>query len=389
MADPASTSPSGASTPNPRFTAQAHTAEDLLKEQTYGLVHLSDFRKRRAEAQELSERPGDGNPIASGAATPDGREPTAKPALKKRKKMVKKGGLSFGGDDDEDQDGSNAITTPAVASRSETPAQDDLEEATTTNLKKRLKPNTSLQHQPKAMTKSAILRETQLKDQLRKEYTQRQEAVKQTEFLLPFNFFDGKSSTGGMCRMKKGDPIWLFLERARKVGADMAGRGDRSKKDWARIGVDDLMMVRGELIVPHHYDFRYFLINSTVGYNQKRIFSYSADPTPATPTHLLPSPLETTSTPSTPQPDAEPTAILLSTAATRKQAATTNIVIPDTELEGYSDDPASTKVVDRRWYERNKHIYPASLWDDFDPSRDYSKGERRDGEGNALFYSRR
>lgn len=62
--------------------------------------------------------------------------------------------------------------------------------------------------------------------------------------------------------------------------------------------------------------------------------------------------------------------------------------MPDTELEGYNDDPSLTKVVDRRWYERNKHIYPASLWEDFDPARDYSQGPRKDGMGNAMFFSR-
>ena len=41
---------------NARFTSQASTAEDLLKSQTVGLVHLSDFRKRRAEALEQKER---------------------------------------------------------------------------------------------------------------------------------------------------------------------------------------------------------------------------------------------------------------------------------------------------------------------------------------------
>lgn len=72
MADtPDSNSPSRTSTPNPRFTSQAPTAEDLLKEQTVGLVHLSDFRKRRAEALDLVSR--DVTPAASGATTPDGR----------------------------------------------------------------------------------------------------------------------------------------------------------------------------------------------------------------------------------------------------------------------------------------------------------------------------
>ncbi|KAK0259773.1 hypothetical protein LTR91_023417 [Friedmanniomyces endolithicus] len=401
MADPASGSPSGSSTPNARFASQAHTAEDLLKEQTYGLVHLSDFRKRRAEARELSERSGqDGTPIHSGTATPDGREPATKPALKKRKKLVKTGGLSFGGDEHEEQNDTGAIATRSAAPRSQTPAQDlsgpppDSKAVAngTTVVKTRLRPNTSLAFQPKAQTKAALLRDNELKDQLRKQYTHLQEAVKQTDFMLPFTFFDGKGSPGGSCRMKKGDPIWMFLERARKVGADMAGRGDRSKKDWARIGVDDLMLVRGDLIVPHHYDFHYFLVNRAGGYNQKPIFAYSAEPTAATPPHLLLPYSQDSSKAKTPQPETStgPASTHLSTASTRQQvAAALPAAIPDSNLEGHLDDPSLTKVVDRRWYERNKHIYPASLWEDFDPARDYSKGVRKDGEGNALFYSRR
>lgn len=69
---------SGASTPNPRFTPQAKTAEDLLSTQTVGLVALSDFRKRRAEALEQKER--DAQELLSGGSgrgtpgtvTPDG-----------------------------------------------------------------------------------------------------------------------------------------------------------------------------------------------------------------------------------------------------------------------------------------------------------------------------
>jgi len=50
-----------------RFASSTHTAEDLLKEQTVGLVHYSDFRKRRAEA--LEQQSG-----GSGASTPTGNE---------------------------------------------------------------------------------------------------------------------------------------------------------------------------------------------------------------------------------------------------------------------------------------------------------------------------
>lgn len=59
----------------------------------------------------------------------------------------------------------------------------------------------------------------------------------------------------------------------------------------------------------------------------------------------------------------------------------------DSNLEGYTEDPNLTKVVDRRWYEKNKHIFPASVWEQYDPERDYSKGGRRDAQGNAFFFS--
>lgn len=73
-----------------------------------------------------------------------------------------------------------------------------------------------------------------------------------------------------------------------------------------------------------------------------------------------------------------PTATALSSAITQT---------PIDSLEGASDDPTWTRVVDRRWYERNKHIYPASMWQDFDPEKDYQNEVRRDPGGNTFFYS--
>lgn len=61
--------------------------------------------------------------------------------------------------------------------------------------------------------------------------------------------------------------------------------------------------------------------------------------------------------------------------------------IPDEELEGYGDDATITKVVDRRWYERNKHIFPASVWEEYHPEKNFSKEQRKDTEGNAFFFS--
>lgn len=71
----------------------------------------------------------------------------------------------------------------------------------------------------------------------------------------------------------------------------------------------------------------------------------------------------------------------------RPKKASNVVTSLDADLEGVNEDPNITKVVDRRWYERNKHIYPASVWEEFDPTKDYSKGMKRDAEGNAFFFS--
>ena len=81
-----------------------------------------------------------------------------------------------------------------------------------------------------------------------------QEAVKNTEFIIPFVFYDGTNIPGGSCKVKKGDHTWVFLDRSRKAGADLGVGGSEranSRREWARVGVDDLMLVRGEVIIPH------------------------------------------------------------------------------------------------------------------------------------------
>ena len=118
---------------------------------------------------------------------------------------------------------------------------------------------------------------------------------------------------------------------------------------------------------PKHYDFYFFSLNKSLGPGGQRIFDYSNERPPA-------------KTP--PTEDSDP----LRTAAARAEASR---AIPETNtLEGANDDPNLTMVVDRRWYERNKHIYPASTWQDFDPEKDYATEVRRDAGGNAYFFSR-
>ncbi|KAM3541301.1 hypothetical protein ARSEF1564_005800 [Beauveria bassiana] len=373
-----------------RFTPQNKTTQERLSTHTVGLVALSDFRKRRAEVLEAQEREArDATATATGPSTPVDRSQTGTPdnnnntpgsgaasdsgsaaaasagalrPLKKAKKKQKPGKklLSFGDDDDE------ATTTTDGSERS-----DGLNAGKNGNgevKSSKFKANASVGLVPKSVTKSALRKEAAEREALRREFLAMQEAVKATEIAIPFVFYDGTNTPGGIVRMKKGDFIWVFLDKSRKVGAERGvGEQVNATRAWARVGVDDLMIVRGTVIIPHHYDFYYFVMNKTIGPGGKRLFDYSieAPEKPAAASGLL--------------------AGGLSTAADVKAAKS----LPDiSSLEGADEDPLETKVVDRRWYERNKHIFPASTWQEFDPEMDYASQIRKDGGGNTFFYSK-
>jgi protein FAM50 len=195
--------------------------------------------------------------------------------FKKRKKGVKKIGLSFGDEEDEDEGG----MVEKAKTRPSTHNDDDDNEEATTIVKKRLKPSSSVAVQAKAQTKSALAKEALLKETLRKQYMATNEAVRSTEFVLPFVFFEAKDMAGAKVRLKKGDFVWLFLERARKVGIELGERGEGPmglggrRREWARIGVDDLMVVVGEMMLPHVSSEREIVVDNRISCNELTILS--------------------------------------------------------------------------------------------------------------------
>ncbi|KAF4125491.1 protein FAM50 [Geosmithia morbida] len=357
-----------------RFTPQNKSTHERLTTNTVGLVAFSDFRKRRAQVIEEQERESRGAASATAtttasAATSDteAKESSANPPNKKAKtaanskknvenrteKKKKKNLLSF--DDEDDND--DAKPTPNDDNDGDKSQKIDEKKEASAGTSK-FKPNASVDLVPKPMTKAALRREAAEREALRKEFLALKEAVKATEIAIPFVFYDGTNIPGGIVRLKKGDFSWLFLDKSRKVGAQL-GVGEKrianARKNWARVGVDDLMLVRGTIIIPHHYDFYYFIVNKSLGPDGHRIFGYS-NQAPEKPTPL--------------------------------GGALAPNDLPDiTTLEGADDDPTLTKVVDRRWYQRNKHIYPASTWQEFEAEKDYMSEVRRDTGGNTFFFS--
>ena len=297
---------------------------------------------------------------------------------KKRKKAIAKGKLSFGAEDDELADENTAEAgSLGVQAHSDAPSRlqkaqyDDSDSAE----RRRYGPNAKLGVAPKALTKSALLRESETKEKLRKEFLVIQEAVKATEIVIPFVFFDGTNVPGGACKVKKGEHVWLFLDKSRKVGAELgisSSEKGSSRREWARVGVDDLMLVREEIIIPHHYDFYYFIANKTHGPKGRPLFDYQS----SMELSKAASALE--------EREAEHNPLSIPAKSAYKDNS--QLTPTDDLLEGAKDDPTFTKVVDRRWYERNKHIFPASTWEEFEPSKNYSNAIRKDAQGNSFFF---
>jgi protein FAM50 len=293
---------------------------------------------------------------------------------KAKKRAAGKGLLSFGGDDDESEEGGSKNSTP-VARSLRTSAEPSPEPTAETRRKLTPNPNSNLPV-PRALTKAALAAEATERERLRKEFLEIQERVKDTEIEIPFVFYDaGANVPGGSVKIKKGDHVWLFLDRCRKVGAELGVSGsdssaqkksrEDSRKQWARVGVDDLMLVKGEVIVPHHYEFYYFIANKVPDPSRdgKLLFDYSG------------------------------TADIKNDSCGDGTPATTLLRVPGQDvkqLEGHNDDPVLTKVVDRRWYEKNKHIYPASVWREFKVGKEFEeivKSGRKDAQGNSFFFS--
>lgn len=254
-----------------RFKAPSNlTTSERLSTNTVGLVALSDFRKRRAEVLEQQEREarealrsGTNTPklldSRSRSATPNnasdgtGTDPEARRAAKKLKK--KKALVSFGDDDEEDTDGPVVVVKKKKTTTWEGKDEYAKEEQDSDERKMtKITANAAIGVVPRALTKAALRREAAERDALRKEFLILQETVKNTEVAIPFVFYDGTNTPGGTVRVRKGEFVWVFLDKGRKVGAELAVGGDKNahaRRDWARVGVDDLLLVRGTMIIPH------------------------------------------------------------------------------------------------------------------------------------------
>uniref|UniRef100_A0A0R3RFH1 Protein FAM50 homolog n=1 Tax=Elaeophora elaphi TaxID=1147741 RepID=A0A0R3RFH1_9BILA len=157
-----------------------------------------------------------------------------------------------------------------------------------------------------------------LKEDLAKEWQALQEKEKNEEINIAFVYWDGSSHRKDL-KMKKGNTISQFLVRALEL----------LKREFSetRAAVpESLMFVKEDLIIPHFYTFQDFIVTKAMG---KTGPLYEFD------------------------------------------AAGEIRLRQDAAVDCGESHPA--KVVLRSWYEKNKHIYPASRWEAFVPNKEYRR----------------
>ncbi|KAN0076930.1 XAP5, circadian clock regulator domain containing protein [Tylopilus felleus] len=152
------------------------------------------------------------------------------------------------------------------------------------------------------------------RERLRQEWLRKQEELKAEEIEVTYSYWDGSGHRKSVI-CKKGDTISFFLEKCRQQIPELRG-----------VNVDNLMYVKEDLIIPGHHTFYDFIVNKARG-KSGPLFNF----------------------------DVHDDVRLLADATKEK------------------DESHAGKVVERSWHQRNKHIFPASRWEVYDPEKDYGK----------------
>ncbi|OBZ89517.1 Protein FAM50 [Choanephora cucurbitarum] len=266
-----------------KFVKTKTDIETQLKTSTIGLTELKDYRKIRENLEEQQKRE-----AAKTAPLSDEKK------KKKKKKQVLK--LSFADEEEKELD----------------EEEEEIEQKPAAKKRRMLKDptiDTSFLPDREREEKERIERE-----ELRKEWLRKQEEVKNEKIDITYSYWDG-SGHRKVVTCKKGDSIQQFLDACRQQFPQLRG-----------VNTDNLLYVKEDLIIPHHFTFYDFIINKARG-KSGPLFNFDV------------------------HEDIR--------------------FVNDATIE--KDESHAGKVVERAWYERNKHIFPASRWEIFDPAKSYGK----------------
>ncbi|KAI9331713.1 XAP5, circadian clock regulator-domain-containing protein [Obelidium mucronatum] len=268
-----------------KFVAQVDSIQSDLIKHTVGLVRLEDFQKIKETLHKKRQEEIERGLASSGTVK-----------TKKRKDKTQKGKLSFGFDEEEQKDDEDA-------EKEETPAEK--------KLKVKKNPHVDTSFLPDKEREERERREREL---LKLEWLKQQDLIKEERINITYSYWDGSGHRTSV-EVKKGNTIGQFLEACKAQWDELRG-----------VNVDNLVYIKEDLIIPHHYTFYDFIINKVRG-KSGPLFAFDV------------------------HDDVR--------------------LVNDATVE--TEESHAGKVVQRGWYEKNKHIFPASRWEVFDPSKVFEK----------------
>ncbi|KAG8931164.1 hypothetical protein FRC01_001775 [Tulasnella sp. 417] len=294
-----------------RFVGQNDSMEDSLKKATIGLVTVEDFRKAREALEEAKARES-----VQKAEVKEER-------TKKRKKKVAKSTLSFGDEEAEEDEGASSKgkkkaadgdTESGASSNGDPQAQSAHIMVPPAPAAKRPKLKNPAVDTSFLPDRDREEQERLLREELRQKWLKEQEAIKKEDIEVTYSYWDGSGHRKSVT-CKKGDDIGTFLGKCREQFPELRG-----------VSVDNLMYIKEDLIIPQHYTFYDFIVNKARG-KSGPLFNFDV------------------------HDDVR--------------------ILADATLE--KDESHAGKVVERSWYQRSKHIFPANRWEIFDPAKNYGK----------------
>ncbi|UJR15562.1 hypothetical protein I4U23_002501 [Adineta vaga] len=358
-----------------KFKAHYDAVEQMLKTDTVGLISLDEMKKKQEEIIHAREQQ-----LA--------REKEAKlgDSSKNKQNLGKNAGshqrpnkLSFADEWDEEEEeqdnepvikkqkqeqpvkNEEPITTDEHSESNDVPKNEDadsndsilesdltiaeLDQLVAATKKKRLGKNpdvdTSFLPDKDREEEERILREN-----LRQEWVEKQQKLKNEEVDLVFSYWDGSGHRRSI-RIKKRMTIQMFLSKALEIL-----RKENMFNELKSVSVDQLIFVKDDVILPHHYSFYDFIVTRARG-RTGLLFTFTESLKLNTIIEVPASATTTTDINATDSPS----------------SSSAN----DGQVGGSSAHAG--KICLRSWYERNKHIFPSCRWEPFDPEKRWNAHE--------------
>jgi protein FAM50 len=233
--------------------------------------------------------------------------------LKPKTSLKRPLGLTFSLDDDEEEgdDSNNNTTSLKNNTRQEKIVQQPSRFKDIKRLGK--DPSVRTDFLPDAQRTE---KEEKERSRLKAEWLQLQEKKKNEEIEIVYSYWDGSGHRRSVI-IKKGLSIGRFLDAVR----------DQLKESFPElrgISSDSLLYVKEDVIIPHTISF-YDLIEAKARGKSGPLFQFDV------------------------HDDIR--------------------LVNDVRIE--KDESHPGKVVERRWYEKNKHVFPASRWEQYEPGKVY------------------